>query len=119
MNSTDPGTLFKGTSWKQITDTFLYCANSSGVTGGSKNISVDQLPNHYHSILNYYDNADYNQGGNVTNSGTSDIWVNSIPNDVDYYNNHRSTRTTYTEETGGNAEFMPPYITVYAWYRVG
>ena len=34
MNSTSPADIFGGT-WEQITNRFLYCADSSGSTGGS------------------------------------------------------------------------------------
>ena len=43
MNSTDPSELFGGT-WSQITDRFLYCADSSGSTGGSATLSEANLP---------------------------------------------------------------------------
>ena len=44
FNSTAPATLFGFGTWAQITDRFLYCANSSGSTGGSS------THNHHYGI---------------------------------------------------------------------
>ena len=49
MNSTDPSEKFGGT-WTQITDRFLYCANSSKVEGGSAKITEENLPSHNHTV---------------------------------------------------------------------
>ncbi|EAX70794.1 hypothetical protein TVAG_562310, partial [Trichomonas vaginalis G3] len=38
MNSTNPASVLGFGTWKQIVDKFLYCANSSKQTGGSKKI---------------------------------------------------------------------------------
>ena len=45
MNSAIPANIFGGT-WIEITDRFLYCANSSKTTGGSSTISTSHLPAH-------------------------------------------------------------------------
>ena len=112
MNDVDPAHLFGGT-WTQITDRFLYCANSSKQTGGNKKINIDQLPWHQHEILNKYDDFNYNHG---VSSNDVSITTNSIPNDVGS-GQGSYTRTTMTQGTGANADYMPPYITIYAWYR--
>ena len=54
FNSADPSTLFGGT-WERLKDTFLLAngdAYAPNTAGGSatKNITVDNLPNHTHSI---------------------------------------------------------------------
>lgn len=54
FNSADPSTLFGGT-WKRLKDTFLLANGDSyapNTTGGSatKNITVNNLPSHTHSI---------------------------------------------------------------------
>ena len=44
----------------------------------------------------------------------------SIPNDIGVKDDKKTydTRITYTEMmTGGGEDYMPPYITVHAWYR--
>ncbi|EAX64345.1 hypothetical protein TVAG_576150, partial [Trichomonas vaginalis G3] len=50
MNSTRPETVLGFGTWTQIVDRFLYCANSSKETGGSKTISGENLPAHSHYI---------------------------------------------------------------------
>ena len=99
MNNTKPGTLFGGT-WKEIYDRFLYCSNSSGWTGGSKTIAIKNLPAHNHNITQLCVRGNDN-GSNqytVTTYGGKDL-------------------TITTENTGDGQDYMPPYITVYAWYR--
>ena len=49
MEARGPQVMFGVGAWEQIVDRFLYCANSSKETGGSKKISVDNLPPHSHS----------------------------------------------------------------------
>ncbi|EAX72775.1 hypothetical protein TVAG_448570, partial [Trichomonas vaginalis G3] len=50
MNSTRPEVVLGLGTWTQIVDRFLYCANSSKETGGSKTISGANLPAHSHYI---------------------------------------------------------------------
>ncbi|EAX79746.1 hypothetical protein TVAG_539780, partial [Trichomonas vaginalis G3] len=50
MNSTKPEVVLGFGTWTQIVDRFLYCANSSKETGGSKTISGENLPAHSHYI---------------------------------------------------------------------
>ncbi|EAX86962.1 hypothetical protein TVAG_408770, partial [Trichomonas vaginalis G3] len=50
MNSTRPEVVLGFGTWTQIVDRFLYCANSSKETGGSKTISGENLPAHSHYI---------------------------------------------------------------------
>ncbi|KAI5520929.1 organellar and viral DNA polymerase type B, partial [Trichomonas vaginalis G3] len=49
MNSTNPATVLGFGTWQQIVDKFLYCANSSKQTGGSKKITEANLPAHTHT----------------------------------------------------------------------
>lgn len=50
FNSTSPATLFGGT-WVQIINTFIRAENSSGLTGGSNNVTLttNQMPKHTHT----------------------------------------------------------------------
>ncbi|EAX72926.1 hypothetical protein TVAG_086550, partial [Trichomonas vaginalis G3] len=50
MNSTRPEVVLGFGTWTQIVDRFLYCANSSKETGGSKTISGANLPAHSHYV---------------------------------------------------------------------
>ena len=116
MNNTSPATLFGGT-WTQITDRFLYCANSSKQTGGSKTITIDNLPNHNHVIESVYDDCNYNHDSHRQDPFFEINGFNSIPCDVQSESEINYRRNTLTNTTGGGKDYMPPYITVYAWYR--
>ena len=116
MNNTSPETLFGGT-WTQITDRFLYCANSSKQTGGSKKITVDNMPSHNHAIESVYDDCNYNHDSHREDPFFEISEFNSIPTDVTSESEIYIRRTTYTDSTGNGADYMPPYITVFCWYR--
>ena len=113
MNNTNPNTLFGGT-WTQITDKFLYCANSSKQTGGSKKITTANLPAHTHDLYGYAW-----RWGDTANVETQ-IYCPSSAVAGGSQKNYINTDKTYmnkTNSTGSGTDYMPPYITVYAWYR--
>lgn len=112
VDSTNPSELFGGV-WEQVSGYFLYCTNTSKTTGGdtttgSHTLTVDEIPSHRHSFatvssiqlpLTTYDMA---SGFNTQNYGIG---------------------TAYTNYTGGgightHPQSLPPYFTVYCWYRV-
>ena len=114
MNSTSPAILFGGT-WTQITDRFLYCSNTdSNVTGGSKTITIDNLPSHTHNSVVSNDRI-----GNP--DGSADISPSGSSNGQQYWRGNRdlnlASGSAQTSSTGSGTDYMPPYITVYAWYR--
>ena len=101
MNNINPSNFLGGT-WTQITDRFLYCANGSMTTGGSTKITVDNLPPHSHEMYC------------TANSGGTGIRHT--------YNKDATGLGRYSMgiqggTTGGGQDYMPPYMTVYAWYR--
>ncbi|EAX78770.1 hypothetical protein TVAG_125600, partial [Trichomonas vaginalis G3] len=49
MEARGPQVMFGVGAWEQIVDRFLYCANSSKETGGSKKITEANLPPHTHT----------------------------------------------------------------------
>ena len=102
MNNINPSNFLGGT-WEQITDRFLYCANSSKVIGGSKKITIDNLPPHNHSITIANDTIGDPNGAADTAASRYNYW--------------RGTKSATTKSTGGGEDYMPPYMTVYAWYR--
>ena len=106
MNNRDPHYYFGGT-WEQITDRFLYCANSSKVIGGSTKISVEQLPPHNHDMAVANDRiGDPNRAADTNDSR------------YNYWRGNRDLVANFTTEyTGLGEDYMPPYMTVYAWYR--
>ena len=121
MQNTSPATLFGGT-WTQITDRFLYCTTTSKQTGGSKKITIANLPAHNHT-------ATCSTAGAHTHKYATTSSCNFGSNDKDYRisttpdwegttqsaGNH--THTISINNTGSGTDYMPPYITVYAWYR--
>ena len=67
VNSTDPSTLFSGTTWTRIQDTFLLAAgtnHSAGTTGGSEDAIV---PYHRHSVSEI-------SGSATTGAKTNGAW---------------------------------------------
>jgi hypothetical protein len=99
MNNVNPHYILGGL-WTQIVDRFLYCADSSLIIGGSKKITVAQLPAHSHSIteLDIRGNEDGSNQYTIAKYGGNDT-------------------TIKTGNTGNGEDYMPPYMTVFAWYR--
>jgi hypothetical protein len=130
--NTNPATLFGGT-WTQITNRFLYCANSAGTTGGSAKISVDNLPAHYHNAgtLSTNDNVHnhksswkgfYNVASGSGRQVKSRYQITSDPADPgDTIDNatHYHTIFGYTATTGSGTDYFPPYTTVFCFRRTG
>lgn len=110
VDATSPAAKFGGT-WTSIENLFLYPVptnTAAGVQGGesSHTLTVAELPSHSHSRRMAYG------GSNGQNIPTYD----------------KSTNAPYgygtledTGVTGGNTAHnnMPPYMTMYAWYRIG
>jgi hypothetical protein len=130
FNSTSPNTLFGGT-WTQIVNRFLYCASTSNTTVGSNKIDIAHLPAHHHAV-----NLNTNNVGAHThvtsimsaNSGTgTDVnfdQLNTVGNSRGWRNftstsagAHTHNITGNTANTGSGSDFMPPFITVFAWRR--
>lgn len=106
VNSANPSTLFTGTTWEQIKDTFLLSAGdtySGGATGGeaTHTLTVDEIPEHSHSYTRYNTKLSGTAAGSV-----GDPWSGN-------------TTTTSGNAGGGNAHNnMPPYLVVWMWKRV-
>ena len=107
MTNTHPSILFGG-EWNQIVDTFLYCANSAGGSGGSKKITVENLPPHTHST-------------NIMNAN-EEVEDMKLSDDGTKFSNRVVVLGTYTvgyntSSTGSGTDYMPPYMNVNAWIR--
>lgn len=103
MDNTAPETLFGGT-WEQIKDRFIYCSDTPLQTGGSKKITLEQLPAHSHSISHQgYYNTEQGSGRQCVSRNT----IGDDPIDSHYR----------VSATGGGQDYMPPFITVMAWFR--
>lgn len=138
----NPGDLFGFGTWAQIKDCFMYCSSSQSLQkGGSKKITGENLPAHSHylnltssqnSHNHRFDNQwEYPEGTNGYPDGwddRSDKWgarywrgsknMWSVSKNTDSIT-HAHTVTGYTQPTGQGTDYMPPYITVYAWFRLG
>ena len=111
MNNTNPQTIFGGT-WTQITDRFLYCANSSGTQGGSKKITVNQLPTHTHEVYMKKTEEEASEGYSMiiskrTSGSVNQVYISGTASDIQ------------DDSSSSPDDYLPPYITVYAWHRTG
>ncbi|EAX86681.1 Phage tail fiber repeat family protein, partial [Trichomonas vaginalis G3] len=131
MNSTNPASVLGFGTWKQIVDKFLYCARYSKQTGGSKKIKEANLPPHTHTGTT---NTTGNHSHSITKRGytnlaagsdrqgmnRNDISTDPVDSNAGIFcgttGNHSHTFTT--NPTGSGADYMPPFVTVFAWYRV-
>ncbi|KAI5546572.1 keratin-associated protein family [Trichomonas vaginalis G3] len=128
MNSTNPETVLGFGTWKQIVNKFLYCARYSKQAGGSKKIKEANLPPHTHTGTTNFSgdhshslrdhplyNSDYEVGYDVLspayNNSTKKVFRKTEPG-----GNHSHTFTT--NPTGLGKDYMPPFVTMFAWYRV-
>lgn len=116
-SSTSPATLFGGT-WSQITDRFLYCANSSGTTGGEANhtLTINEMPSHTHTTYSNWGGGTYSFGGaSFQRGGTAIVpWVGGGDSDGQTIKNYNTGGLNGITQPHNN---MPPYITVYCWRR--
>ncbi|EAX65792.1 tail fiber protein, putative, partial [Trichomonas vaginalis G3] len=129
MNSTRPEVVLGVGTWTQIVDRFLYCANSSKETGGSKTISGENLPAHSHYVdlttseagwhkHRYWDWTGMIKGKGYDVKDEVKFAINCYWDDTQAGGSHTHRVTGYTQTTGQSKEYMPPYMTVYAWYRI-
>ena len=113
MTSTNPATLFGFGTWTQIKDRFLYCTTSSKSTGGSKKITIENLPAHTHNSVVAPDINGNPDGSADSSTGTSlgqSYWRGNKGKTLDGGN-------VATSSTGSGSDYMPPYISCFAWYR--
>ncbi|EAX98413.1 hypothetical protein TVAG_264620 [Trichomonas vaginalis G3] len=129
MNSTRPEVVLGFGTWTQIVDRFLYCANSSKETGGSKTISGENLPAHSHYIdlstsqagwhkHRYWDWSAMTKGKGYDVKDNVKFAINCYWSNTEGGGNHTHRVSGYTQTTGQSKDYMPPYMTVYAWYRI-
>ncbi|KAI5508650.1 phage tail repeat-like family [Trichomonas vaginalis G3] len=135
MNSTNPASVLGFGTWKQIVDKFLYCANSSKQTGGSKKIGIENLPSHMHKFSGTT-SVEGNHSHSITKRGYTNLAAGSDRQGMHRYDissdpvdsstgifcgtagNHTHVVAGITDPAGSGADYMPPFMTVFAWYRV-
>lgn len=105
---TNPADIFGG-EWEQITDTFVLAAGKreNGATGGAESVTltVDQLPEHSHSVRVIL------PSGESGAEGTG--WA------IDKWASGSYAYKSATGSTGGSTpvDTMPPYLVRYCWER--
>ncbi|KAI5539182.1 phage tail repeat-like family [Trichomonas vaginalis G3] len=128
MDVRGPQAMFGVGAWEQIVDRFLYCANSSKETGGSKTITGENLPAHSHYIdlstsqagwhkHRYWDWSGMTKGKGYDVKDDVKFAINCYWSDTQGEGNHTHV-SGYTQTTGQSKDYMPPFMTVFAWYRV-
>ncbi|EAX93821.1 hypothetical protein TVAG_054260 [Trichomonas vaginalis G3] len=128
MNSTRPEVVLGFGTWTQIVDRFLYCANSSKETGGSKTISGENLPAHSHYVdlstseaglhsHRFWDWSGMTKGKGYDVKEDVKFAINCYWSNTEVGGSHTHRVSGYTQTTGQSKDYMPPYMTVYAWYR--
>lgn len=113
VSDVNPALLFGFGVWEQIKDVFLLTAGdlyAAGSVGGEETHTLDisEIPGHDHTYKRHA--FDRNDDGSVT--GESVYGVNNKSIDAVIGS---------TSMTGGGQPHnnMPPYLTVYAWKRIG
>ena len=115
-NSTNPSNLFGG-QWTQIDGRFLYCTNTSKTTGGSNLtkshvLTIDEIPSHDHE---YFDRMMiWDADGYNTNVQTKNEWDNAS---VRFKEWGTKTMTTGGGKGHTHEQNLPPWFSVYCWYR--
>ena len=127
FDSTHPATKFGFGTWEQIVDRFLYCANSAGSTSGSKKIEVANLPSHNHTFTGTKSTGTFTtMHSQATEAWYSGVFSRSSASNAGFSNgsdnDHYKITWTYTpagsiSSTGSGTDYMPPYMTIYAWRR--
>ena len=116
VNNTDPSTLFSGTTWQQIKDTFLLSAGdtyTAGTTGGeaAHTLTTNEIPSHNHNMTF--------RGVNATAGTTGEPGSYPFKIHEDVSQNWSINNYWEMDNTGGGQAHnnMPPYLVVYMWKR--
>ena len=111
VNNTNPATLFGG-SWTQISGRFLYCTTTSKTTGGSTTtgsttLTIDQIPSHSHNI-----HSPFYKFAELTYGLHGDVFKGEL-----YQDSYCPTENTGGGQGHTHPQNLPPYFTVFCWYR--
>ena len=119
MVNINPGVLFGG-SWTEIQNRFLYCVptnTSSKAIGGSATHNHNLKDTNAHAQISFHNNGTIRYHDQTVSSWTSDYKVNTGGSGS--YENYNDPYGTGVFGRTEDASSLPPYITVYAWYRTG
>ena len=107
MNDKSPEQIFEGTKWEPITDRFLYCVDVSkkaGIEDGSYKIQEKHIPSHGHNVY----------------TGVIYVKHGEIPSHQALSFSHADGSTTVPTLLTDDEpqDYLPPCLTVHAWYRI-
>ncbi|KAI5482468.1 ATP binding [Trichomonas vaginalis G3] len=136
MNPINPNTLFGG-RWYEIVDSFPFYTNTQSMKmGGSKKIGIENLPSHMHRFSGRT-SVEGNHSHSITKRGYINLAAGSNRQGMNRYDisddpkdvstgifcgtagNHTHVVAGITDPAGNGKDYMPPYITMHAWIRVG
>lgn len=128
--STDPSTLFPGTTWTRVKDRFILAAGdvyTAGATGGSAThtLATTEMPSHAHSlsVSGIFNAANVGKGGYFSGSneyrlvGGNSIDSSGSPAVLGSSNVSSLGIAVASNGSGGAHNNMPPYEVWYCWKR--
>ncbi len=123
---TNPATVLGFGTWTSIQNQFMYCipTNTAHSTGGSSThkhttgnftLKVEHIPPHNHTIQ--FDGWHYCQGNSYNAGAISRASHNDSTQSGPIWTVNTGGGQAHNHGNTGDGSSMPPYITVYAWYR--
>ena len=112
MNSTSPASTFGG-SWTEIKGRFPYF-NAGTETGGSNSHSHSLSGTGFAQIASYNNELRYNRATNHSFTSTFRLY---FPNGTEHGEMFSIPQATHLGGSAASGGGLPPYQTLYAWYR--
>lgn len=113
LDSSNPSAVWPSTTWRKVTGGLLACAGTTGYaaagsTGGSKKISVNQMPSHEHWVY-----------GRPNTGNLNGVGIYPVLEGYGSFgpNNQFEQNMPLAQATGGGADYYPLHISVNVWER--
>lgn len=140
VNDVDPGTLFSGTTWARIKDSFILAKGdtytTNGATGGESahTLTKNEIPSHTHTqnahnhsakggmkfLVSEDDikiNGDRRNFPSTSSTGSYMVYSGSSHGISEYEDTTNTTATNNNTGGGQSHNNMPPYLVVNVWKR--
>ncbi len=135
----NPNTLWPWTTWRQLTDVFLFAAGGSktlNATGGeaSHTITQAEMPNHVHPVPGYAASDPNTSPVKIITQPDGNLVIYNSDGDIPYWSSgsyghgsdtksHRCVELGTDGYTGANGSgqamsLMPPFLAVNIWTRL-